>query len=179
MTAPAQPIDDAEAIRIILETLKKLAADERAGVLRYVQEKLGIAAAPTPPISLDPRPGGGGGARLDIRSFIETKKPSNDVQFATAVAYFYAFEAPPGDRKPEIVGDDLTEATRLANRARLATPYKTLHNANQLGYLDKGSARGAFKINTVGENLVAMALPLTAATGSKPRRRPKKSAKPK
>jgi hypothetical protein len=31
--------------------------------------------------------------------------------------------------------------------------------AAKRGYLDKGSERGAFKINTVGENLVAMSLP--------------------
>jgi hypothetical protein len=178
MNAPVQPIDDAEAIRTILDTLKRLPADERAGVLRYVQEKLAIAV-PTPGTAApEPHPGAGG-ARSNIRSFVETKKPSSDVQFAAAVAYFHAFEAPQGARKPEIVGDDLTEAARQANWERLKKPIQTLHNATKLGYFDKGSARGAFKINTVGENLVAMAMPPTAAVTAAPRRRGKKSAKPK
>src|ERR1700690_905625 len=112
MNDPAQPIDDAAAIRIILETLRKLPADERAGVMKYVQEKLGVVvAAPAP----NADSGHGGAAKIDIRSFVETKKPNNDVQFATTVAYFHAFEAPQGARKPEVGAADLTEATRLAN----------------------------------------------------------------
>lgn len=125
MTDAAHPIDDLEAIRIILETLRKLPAEDHARVLRYVHEKLGVAA----PASH----GGGAGsgaavssaaatAKPDIRTFIETKKPNNDVQFAAAVAYFYAFEALPADRKPEINKDDLQEATRMAHRDRLACP---------------------------------------------------------
>jgi hypothetical protein len=177
MNNPGQPIDDAEAIRTLLETLRKLPADERAGVLKYVQEKLGVAVTvPNPP-----GPGGGGGpsGRSDMRTFVETKKPNNDVQFAATVAYFHAFETPPVARKTEITATDLTDATRLANWPRLKKSLQTLHNANKLGYLDKGSTRGAFKINTVGENLVAMALPTAAGAAPPPRKRNKKTAKPK
>jgi hypothetical protein len=177
MNAPTQPIDDVDAIRTILDTFKRLPAEDHARVLRYVQEKLGVVApapAPTPP---GPRPGDG--AASDIRSFVETKKPNNDVQFAAAVAYFHAFEVPQSARKLEITAADLTDATRLASRSRLKNSLQTLHNANRLGYLDKGSTRGAFKINPVGENLVAMALPTAAGAASPPRKRGKKSARPK
>jgi hypothetical protein len=184
MTTPDQPIDDTSAIRIILDTLKKLPEDERAGVLRYVMEKLGLAtttpAAPAPGNPMPAAGGTGGGLSPNIRTFIETKAPSSDVQFATAVAYFNAFEAPQAARRAEITGDDLTEAARQANWQRLNSPSQTLRNATALGYVDKGSMRGAFRINTVGENLVAMAMPPTAAAAvTAPRRRLKKSAKPK
>jgi hypothetical protein len=177
----AAPVDELESIRQILEILSRLSADERARVLRYVHEKLGVVApttamsAPQSALGQSASPG----AKPNIRTFLEAKKPTTDVQFAAAVAYFNAFELPEEIRKAEIVGNDLQDAARLANRERLTKPIDTLHNANKLGYLDKGSARGAFKINTVGENLVAMALPATGEAAPKSRRRTKKPAKPK
>jgi len=104
-------------------------------------------------------------------------QPSNDVQFATAVAYYYAFEAPEGSRQPEIDSNTLKEATRLTSRTRLQSPINTLHNAVKRGYLDKGTNKGLFTINTVGENLVAMSLP-TGPTPRKPKRA-KKAARRK
>jgi len=46
-----------------------------------------------------------------------------------------------------------------------------LNNAVALGYLDR-AGRGEFKLNAVGENLVAMTLPGSGAdaNGGKPRR---------
>jgi len=41
----------------------------------------------------------------------------------------------------------------------MTNPTSTLNNALRSGYLDKGSKRGTFRINAVGENLVAMTLP--------------------
>ena len=85
MTDAAHPIDDLEAMRIILETLRKLPAEDHARVLRYVHESFGVVA----PVLA----GGGSGAGVaavlapaakpDIRTFIETKKPTNDVQFSS------------------------------------------------------------------------------------------------
>jgi hypothetical protein len=119
------------------------------------------------------------GQKVDIRSFIQTKSPSNDVQFAAAVAYFYAFEASPDARKHEINAADLQDATRQANRPRLKEPRNTLGNANRLGYLDKGGSRGTFQINTVGENLVAMALPATGASAAPARAKKRMTKRPK
>ncbi len=87
------------------------------------------------------------------------KKPRNDVQYAAAVAYFYRFEAPQAERKDAINKDDLQEATRKSGRDRFSNPLNTLGNAHKLGLLDKGSEKGTFTINSVGENLVAMTLP--------------------
>jgi hypothetical protein len=120
---------------------------------------------------------------VDIKTFISNKQPRRDVQFAAAVAYYYRFEAPQAERKDAINKDDLQEATRRAGRERLGNPLQTLNNAHTLGLLDRGSDKGTFTINSVGENLVAMTLPGDGATSSKPqgKKRPKaamgKSAK--
>jgi hypothetical protein len=121
------------------------------------------AAAPVPPAT-----------KRNLRSFIAEKAPASDTHFATAVAYYYQFEAPESERKNAITASDLTEACRLADRARLQYPGQTLRNAMRDGLLDRAD-RGAFKVNAVGENLVAMALPTeiprTAKSAAKPRRR--------
>jgi hypothetical protein len=96
---------------------------------------------------------------MDIRSFIQSKDPKNDVQLAAAIAYFYAFEAPAAQRKDSINSTDLTEAIRLTNKKRPPRPSQVLNNAKMLGLLDSAGERGHFKINSVGENLVAMVLP--------------------
>jgi len=45
------------------------------------------------------------------------------------------------------------------------------------GYLDKGKGRGTFRINTVGENLVTMAMPeATSGAPDRATRAPKKKA---
>lgn len=105
----------------------------------------------------------------DIKSFVDSKKPKSDVQFAAVVAYFYRFEASPETRKDSIDAQAFQEAARLAGRRRSPNPKATLNNAKTLGYLDSPE-RGQFCINSVGENLVAMTLP-----GSQPERSQKRT----
>jgi hypothetical protein len=104
-----------------------------------------------------------------MKTFVATKAPKSDVQFAATVAYYYRFEAPAASRRETIDGDTLQEAARLAGRSRLGNPRATLSNAKTLGYLD-GNAPGEFSINSVGENLVAMTLPGTPEGGGKANR---------
>ena len=87
------------------------------------------------------------------------KNPSSDMQFAATVAYYYRFEAPPSERKESIDSNILQNTARLANRKRLSKPGQTLINAGFNGMLDRADEKGFYKINTVGENLVAMILP--------------------
>jgi hypothetical protein len=94
----------------------------------------------------------------DIKSFVTSKDPKSDNQFAATVAYYYRFEAPHNERRETISAEILQEATRLSGRNRLGDPGKTLRNAKDTGYLDVAD-RGEYRINTVGENLVAMTLP--------------------
>ena len=171
MTTPLKPKDEYDAVRIVVEVLKDLTAEEQARVIRYAQEKLGFAggthsAVPGFAIPGLAVPGVGpsvGRPGTNIASFMQAKSPINDVQFATAVAYYFAFEAPEASRKGEISASDLLEAARQSGRPRLRKPIVTLHNTMKRGYLDK-AGRGTFKINPVGENLVAMGLPSGSAT---------------
>lgn len=178
MAGPSAAPDDLEAVRAIVDALKPFAVDDQRRILRWAQEKLGIVSPSpitAPMVSVtsgaESAPVPAVGTR-DIRSFIQEKRPGSDVQLATAVAYYYAFEAPPATRKGEITAADLQESARLSARARLHNPTQTLHNAAKLGYLDKGSTRGTFRVNTVGENLVAMAMPESGTTEASVRKRP-------
>ena len=108
------------------------------------------------------------------------------MQFAAVAAYFYGFEASPEERKEVIVPNDLQDAGRQARGFGFKNAQQTLANAVTLGYFDR-AGRGEFKLNAVGENLVAMALPganPAAASPAKSKRKrpkvaPKRKAKPK
>ena len=180
--------DDLEAVRTIVAALDGFAADEQERIIRWAREKVNLPSGPLssspagnptagqqlPPSSIAGTPAGGQATTKDLRSFVAAKKPKSDVQFAATVAYYYRFEAPEGQRKPEIVAEDLAEACRLANRERLRSPLQTLSNARMLGLLDS-PRRGAFAINAVGENLVAMTLPSDGSAGVvAPKRRAEK-----
>lgn len=159
-------VDDLEAVRKVVEALEGLESNDKERVLRWAREKLGltpqpqeppapIAAHNVPPVtSLPPNLGQGS----DIRSFMKKKNPTTDTQFAATVAYYFRFEAPANLRKESITSDDLQDACRQVDRDRLPRPAQTLVNAHSQGLLDRGD-RGSYVINTVGENLVAMALP--------------------
>jgi hypothetical protein len=94
-------------------------------------------------------------------------------------AYFYRFAAPQADRKDAITAKDLQEAGRQARGFGFTKPIVSLSNALKQGYFDR-AGRGEFKLNAVGENLVAMTLPGVSGEGSgngQSRVRAKRSAK--
>lgn len=164
MTKPQ--LDDLDAVRTIVGALEGFDAKDKQRILRWVQEKLGLAQQ-SPPFSSSPAtdanllatpPAALLGQGSDIKSFVEKKSPSSDTQFAATVAYYYRFESPVQLRKESITSEDLQEACRQVGRVRLPKPAQTLVNAHGQGLLDRGE-RGTYSINTVGENLVAMALP--------------------
>jgi hypothetical protein len=170
----SKPADDYDALRHIVDTLKPFDPKDQERIIRWAREKLGLMAvqdrtaaqAPTVPLARHDtaRVAKEAGRPKDIKAFIDTKNPQSDAQFAAAVAYYYQFEAPDSERKLDIVKDDLQEATRKVGRTRLKRPGQTLVNAHHLGYFDKAD-RGHYRLNTVGENLVAMTLP-QQTTGS-------------
>jgi len=159
-------LDDLEAVRTVVDTVKDFSPEDQQRILRWAIEKLGVSVSvgtgytlsthqtPSPSVAVAAPVGG-----KDIKTFMAEKKPRNDVQFAAAAAYYYRFEAPVSERKEAINQADLQEATRKAGRERFANPLKTLSNAHTLGMLDKGGEKGTYAINSVGENLVAMTLP--------------------
>jgi hypothetical protein len=183
MSAATTP-DDLETVRIISQALEPFSEADRTRIIRWAREKLGMGPesaqsvvdhrvpeetatrSGTEPHAETPR------HKLDLKSFIEQKQPGSDVQFAAAVAYYYAFEAPEREHKDTIGAEDLQEACRLSQRQRLVGPAQTLRNAVSRGYLDRAE-RGEYSVNTVGENLVAMTLPAGSqqARTNPPRRR--------
>lgn len=182
-----KPADDLDAIRTVLTALEPFEVPDRQRIIRFVLEKLALPL-PTPSqeveqldtsrtqVSPVPRT-----SIKNLSTFVKEKSPKNDVQFAATVAYFYRFEAPPDKRKAEINAEDLQDACRLAPRKRFKYPGQTLRNAKNLGLLDNGSSEGLFAINSVGENLVAMALP-SGTSGTDRQRKPRKrkvKARPK
>jgi hypothetical protein len=172
-------IEDFDTAKAVFEKLKDVPAERRKRILTWVAEGLGVvlqaATAPVSPPILTPHAASTSAAHsaqnqpTDIKTFVATKAPKSDVQFAATVAYYYRFEAPAASRRETIDGDTLQEAARLAGRSRLGNPRATLNNAKTLGYLD-GNAPGEFSINSVGENLVAMTLPGTPEGGGKANR---------
>ncbi len=149
-------------LRSVVEQLKGLSTEDRHLVIKWACEKLGIgqpglmtpisthvhSSLDSPPVSSS--------TSTNIRTFVEEKNPQADTHFAAVVAYFYRFLAP--ERKEAISTEDLQEAARLSNHHRLQKPAKTMNNAISTGLMDN-AGRGLYRINTVGENLVAMVLP--------------------
>jgi hypothetical protein len=174
----SQQIDDLEAVRTIVTALEKFEGKDQERIIRWAREKLGLEPIKSPPVQQSPAPSLPGNllpphCTKDLKSFVNEKNPSTDMQFAATVAYYYKFEAPVEERKDSIDSGSLQNAARLAGRNRLINPGQTLINASFNGLLDKADEKGAYKINTVGENLVAMALP-QGLTVSKPKSNPKK-----
>jgi hypothetical protein len=172
--------NDFDVAKKISDLLKGAGKDRQQKILRWVAENFDVSLARTtldspsgPAISNtspSSAPGSQPGRAPDIKSFVDSKNPKSDNQFAAVVAYYYAFEAPVDQRLDSISADTLREASRLAQRKRLATPLVTLNHAKNRGYLDIAE-RGQYRINSVGENLVAMALP-SSAPASAPARKP-------
>lgn len=183
MSKPAP--DDLEAVRTVVGVLEGFDTKGQERILRWAQEKLGLVApGRTPSLpSQVPITGPGQPQSLhvpttiasDIKSFVEKKNPTSDTQFAATIAYYYRFEAPPELKKDSIGASDLQEACRKVGRGRIRFLRQTLVNAHMQGLLDRAE-RGAYSINTVGENLVAVALPSGGASlGKKREKKPKKS----
>jgi hypothetical protein len=159
--------DEFEAARKVVDVLEPFDNAERERIIRWSRDKLGMSGASTsvsvlqqtaPGITSTGASSPVSGQPLDMRTFIQQKNPRTDTQLAAAVAYFHRFVAPDSEKKDSIGKTDLLNACRLTERARPRRPDQTLVNAFSAGYFDKAS-RGLYKLNSVGENLVAVALP--------------------
>jgi hypothetical protein len=176
--------DDLEAVRTIAAALEGFAGPEQERILRWVREKVGLPVAAAPPADATRQareaaaPQGSDTRPVDLKSFVKAKGPQSDIQFAATVAYFYRFQAPEHQRKTAVTASDLQEACRQADRDRLVKPAQTLINAHAQGLLDKAGERGSYAINTVGENLVAMALPSSTPSEKPARRSAARAGKP-
>jgi hypothetical protein len=182
--------DKFEATRIVTETIQEFDPKDQAMIFRWAAETLGLPEPFAGPgivgarsISASTQTASsqlpGGVVAPDIQSFVKTKNPRSDVQFAATVAYYYQFVAPESERKTSISESDLVDACRKVGRERPQKPYFTLNNAFHAGLLDRPE-KGSFSLNAVGENLVALTLPGAKKGEETPagngRKRPKKAA---
>ena len=173
--------DNLEAARTVRDALQGFTSEEQQLILKWAAESLGIgpvASAPAPRLerpeplpsaptvpSATSRPAEPTSAK-DVKTFVDEKNPQTDIHLAATIAYFYRFEAPEAERREDIDAAFLRDALRLAGRpGQLVNPRQTLNNAHAKGILDR-NARGRFSINSVGENLVGMTLPMKS-TGKK------------
>jgi hypothetical protein len=190
MTPPPSKSDfmAAEEIKGILHGRE---SSEQERIMRWVSESLslaitpggaggsGVAPKPTPPPAPNPALAGDlkpTSQSRDIKSFVTEKNPKRDVQFAAVAAYFYRFVAPDAQRKETITPKELDDAGRHARGCGFKAPGVTLSNAVNLGYFDR-AARGEFRLNAVGENLVAMTLPGGGQNGTKQPRASRKRSR--
>jgi hypothetical protein len=158
-----QSSDDLDAVRAIVKALEPFKAEEQERIIRWAKEKIGLAVI-TPIQERQILPSQLSQPLVskttnNIKDFLNQKQPKSDNHLAAAVAYYYRFEAPENERKPAITKEDLLNACRLAEWERPNHPGQVLINSQGAGLLDKGSEKGAYVINSVGENLVAVALP--------------------
>jgi hypothetical protein len=187
MSTTPDPAEDFDAGKAIFEKLKDIPQERQEKILRWVCENLGISTRVTTTQSADEESSNdddeestaetatGTERPVDIKSFVQSKSPKSDQQFAAVAAYYYRFAAPQHEQKEAITAKVLQDAARFAGRAVLNNPKATLNNARQSGYLDR-SGRGEFRITTVGENLVTMTLPRGEKQGAKKRGAARKRA---
>lgn len=177
-----KPADDFEAVRLVIDALEPFDPKERERIIRWAAEKLGMVAPPpassgAAALSLAPQPSAplaaGPAVSKDIKSFVLQKNPRSDNQMAAVVAYFHHFEASPSERKESIGKEDLINACRKSDRNRPKRPEQVLVNTYHAGLLDKAGTAGQYRLNSVGENLVAMVLPEQRASSTST---PRKSA---
>lgn len=190
MSTTPDPADDFDAGKAIYEKLKEVPEERQIKILRWVCESLGIKSdvitrshteeATETKEETTKEDTSVSAAPVDIKTFVQSKKPRSDQQFAAVAAYYYRFAAPQHERKDTINAKGLQDAARFAGRPVLHLPKATLNNARQSGYIDR-SGRGEFRITTVGENLVTMTLPggVKQSNGGAAKAKKRKAAKAK
>jgi hypothetical protein len=167
-----------EAIDTLIRTLKDLDADTRATVLLAACSHLKI----TLPSVVTSHPATGtavpgpeplaeqSSVLTDIRSLKDKKEPKSANEMAAVVAFYLAELAPLSDRRAEVGQKDMIKYFKQAGFKLPKNPRVLLHNAAAAGYFDT-LGDGLFRLNPVGYNLVAYALPRGASSLAAPRRR--------
>jgi hypothetical protein len=175
------PVSDEDielkAIQTVLTALSGLRGEARSRVVEYVFKRLGLMSEAVP-ISTSvndyqlPTPAdiARSTSTKDIRSLTQEKAPRSSIEMAALVAYYLSELAPPPDRKGEITAEDIKKYFKQAPFRLPGSSQMTLVNAKNAGYLDS-SAPGRYRLNPVGYNLVAHAMPLTKEKPVRKRRR--------
>lgn len=161
--------DEIAAISTLIKVLEPLSRDARERVLAFVFSKLKLPLrGSNQPLGIAPPSSEGnaeqrGGTRaVDIRSLVAEKRPSSAVEMACIVAYYVSHLAPANERQDTINVSDLERYFKQGGYPLPKVARFTLTNAKEAGYLDP-AARGAYRLTTVGYNLVAHRMPTGTA----------------
>lgn len=184
--AMPQTSTDAEirALQVVIEALDPLDDEARSRILDYTVKRLGMRELSMRSSLSGLSPEQAPKAELethkqlpitDIRSLRDAKQPSTAVEMAAVVAYYLAEAAPEDERKGAVTTADLERYFKQATYRLPTRLGATLHNAAAAGYFDR-AARGAYRLNPVGYNLVTQTLPRSA--GEAPRRPPTRKRAP-
>lgn len=96
--------------------------------------------------------------RIDIRTLKEQKQPNSAKQMACVVAFYLKELADQAERKETVSTADLEKYFKQAGFQLPRKMPQVLIDAKASGYFES-SARGEYKLNAVGYNLVAHNLP--------------------
>jgi hypothetical protein len=96
--------------------------------------------------------------QTDIRSLKEEKDPESAKQMACLVAYYLDELAPVGEQKQTVNNQDIEKYFKQAGFKLPKHPDQVLPDAKRSGYFES-SAKGGYKLNAVGYNLVVHGLP--------------------
>lgn len=168
MNTPVREDKELEAIKAILGALDGLEGDAIQRVLDYVFGRLSISrnsvrAEIVPSTGeIDIVGGAPSYAAVErvpsIRDLKDEKRPTSANQMAALVAYYLSEVARGPERKSTVTAADLDKYFKQAGFKLPRQLTMTLPNAAAAGYLDSVGA-GVYKLNPVGYNLVAHALP--------------------
>lgn len=98
------------------------------------------------------------GKKVDIRSLKEEKSPDSAKQMACIVAYYLQDLAPDAERKDTVSTQDIEKYFKQANFKLPKNVEQVLVSAKRSGYFET-AARGQYKLNAVGYNLVVHGMP--------------------
>ena len=96
---------------------------------------------------------------IDIRTLKEQKQPRSANEMAALVAYYVSELLPADERREAIATADIEKYFKQANFPLPGRVAMTLANAASAGYFDSVEPRGQWRLNPVGYNLVAHAMP--------------------
>jgi len=179
MSSDAKSKTLGQAIDEIIGALRGLETSSRAVAIRAACEQLGVeppvissfAGRPTAPlVSPGTAPDQTSAPHVpsrvpDIRAFKAEKQPVSAVEMAAVVAHYLQGLAPEGEQKNTVTAADLNKYFRQADFPLPKRLEQLLPDAKAAGYFDS-AARGAYRLNPVGYNLVVHTLPRQAASSS-------------
>jgi len=158
-----------QAIDKIIEALSSLDSEARRTAVEAACSHMGVPLRSSPAQPAGPAAAAAAAIQppaapaapsvlQDIRSLKEEKQPTSATQMACIVAYYLQELAPTAERSETIKTADLETYFKQAGYKLPRKMDQVLVDAKRSGYFES-VARGEYRLNTVGYNLVVHNLP--------------------